>query len=85
MMGYNFGFGGGFGMVVMALFWVAIIVLAIWLVGKLLGSTGSVMTTRSEPQNLPQPLNANEMLKQRYVRGEITKDQFDEMRRNIEA
>jgi len=85
MMGYNFGFGGGFGMVVMALFWVAIIGLAIWLVGKLLGSTGSAMTTRSEPQNLPQLLNANETLKQRYARGEITKEQFEEMRRNIEA
>lgn len=85
MMGYNFGFGGGFGMVVMALFWVAIVVLAIWLVGKLLGSTGGAMTTRSELQNLPQPLNANEMLKQRYARGEITKEQFEEMRRNIEA
>ena len=89
MMGYNFGMGGFFGMITMALFWVAIVVLAIWLVGKLFSNGGGALTTGSNVPHLPQSpvasLSASEILKQRYVRGEITKEQFEEMRRTIEA
>ncbi len=87
-MGYNFGFGGFFGMILMVLFWVGIIVLAIWLVSKLTSGSASRNTNVSEPTtSLSQPplVSASELLKQRYVRGEITKEQFEDMRRSIEA
>ncbi len=84
MMGYNFGYGG-FGMIAMALFWVAIIGLAVWVVGKLLNGRGAEMTTSQASTQLPQQLSATEILMQRYARSEITKEQFEEMRRTIEA
>ena len=82
MMGYDFGIGGWFGMLFMTFFWVAIIVLAIWLVSKLFSGRAG---TDIAPTQLPQPPTADEILKQRYVRGEITKEQFEEMRRNLAA
>ena len=86
MMGYNFGFGGWFGMLFMTFFWVAIIVLAIWLVSKLFsGRAGTGIAPSNAPTQLTQPPTADEILKQRYVRGEITKEQFEEMRRDIAA
>ena len=86
MMGYNFGFGGWFGMLFMTFFWVAIIVLAIWLVSKLFsGRAGTGIASSNAPTQLTQLPTADEILKQRYVRGEITKEQFEEMRRDIAA
>ena len=87
MMGYNFGFGGWFGMLFMTFFWVAIIVLAIWLVSKLFsGRAGTGIAPSNTPTQLTQPPpSADEILKQRYARGEITKEQFEEMRRNLAA
>ena len=32
----------------------------------------------------PPVVSASELLKERYVRGEITKEQFEDMRRSIE-
>ena len=83
MMGYNLGFGSWFGMLFMTFFWVVIIVLAIWLVSKLFSGRlgpGNAPTQLTQP-----PPTADEILKQRYVRGEITKEQFEEMRRNLAA
>ena len=82
MMGYDFGIGGWFGMLFMTFFWVAIIVLAIWLVSKLFSGRAGMDIA---PTQLPQPPTADEILKQRYVRGEITKEQFEEMRLNLAA
>jgi putative membrane protein len=62
----------GLGMVHMLLFWIlvilGIVVLARWLAG---GSSRNF---------LPDPL---EILKARYARGEITKEQFEQMKRDI--
>ena len=62
----------GFGMLFMALFWVILIVggvlLAKWLMGQ------SKMT-REE--------SALEILKKRYARGEINKQEFEERRRDL--
>ena len=73
----------GFGMVMMVLFWVAIIVGAVWLVMAVArGGQG-----RSWSQTLPPGASAGEtpldILKARYAKGEITKDQFDQMRRDL--
>jgi len=67
MMG-GYGLMAGFGwlgMLVMALFWVGVIVLVVW------GLTHVVSTRRSGVE-----LNAEEILKQRYARGEISREEF---------
>jgi len=78
MMG-GFGFGGMlFGGLLMLAFWVLIIGGAVWLVVALArGSQGSSATTSGQT-----PLA---ILQARYAKGEITKEQFDQMRRDIDA
>jgi putative membrane protein len=78
MMGGNFGFGmmSGFGGIFMILFWIVIIGLGIWLIVSLVSRTNS-------PQ--PPTESALDILKKRYARGEITKEQFDEMRHDLNA
>jgi putative membrane protein len=77
MTGFGMGFGGG---LVMVLFWIVLIVGAVWLVRSFFptGQQPSASSTRSEP-------SAGEILKQRYVRGEITKEQFEQMRRDLDV
>ncbi len=75
MTGFGMGLGGG---LMMVLFWIALIVGAVWLARGLFsaGQQPPVSSTQSE-------LSADEILKQRYARGEITKEQFDGMRRDL--
>ncbi len=75
MTGFGMGLGGGWMMV---LFWIVLIVGAVWLARGLfpIGQQSSVSSTRSE-------LSADEVLKQRYARGEITKEQYEQMRRDL--
>ncbi len=88
MMGGNHGFGmvSGFGfvgiipMILTILFWVVVIALAVWLIGSLASRTNS-----QPPSNLPPAESALDILKKRYARGEITKEQFEEMRRDLSA
>lgn len=84
MMGYM-GYGGGFGMIAMVIFWVVIIALAVWLLSRVFpGATRNAPSNGTPPRSdtLESP---TEILKKRYARGEITKEQFDQMRRDIEA
>ena len=77
MTGFGMGLGGGF---VMVLFWVVLIVGAAWLARGFF-STGrqpAESSARSEP-------SASEILRQRYARGEIDKEQFEQMRRDLEV
>ncbi len=59
-------------------FWIVIIVLIIW----------AVVNGSKRNQNLRQDFPHNEsaldILKKRYARGEITKEQFDQMKKDIE-
>ena len=77
MTGFGMGLGGG---LVMVLFWVALIVGAVWLAQGFFptGQQPPATSTRSEA-------SADEILKQRYARGEITKEQFEQMRRNLDV
>jgi putative membrane protein len=61
------GFGMGFGAIIMVLFWGAII----WLVISLINAG----TRKSEET----PESALTILKKRYAKGEITKEQYLEM------
>ncbi len=62
----------GFGMLFMALFWVVVIVGVVLLVRRFLGPSGF---TRGE--------SALEVLKKRYARGEIDRQEFAEKKRDL--
>ena len=70
MGGYGMmGFGMGFGFVFMALFWGAIIWLAVSLINA------------SQPGKKEE--DPMEILKKRYASGEISKEQYEEMEKAI--
>ena len=71
MGGYGMmGFGMGFGSLFMLLFWGAII----WLVITLINSSQHNKGDNSDPLTI---------LKKRFANGEITKNQFEEMKKEI--
>ena len=71
MGGYGMmGFGMGFGFIFMLLFWGFII----WLIVTLINSTQSNKKDDSDPLTI---------LKKRFAKGEITKKQFEEMKKGI--
>ena len=65
----------GFGMIGMALFWVLVILGIVVLVRRVGGSSAS-----SGP---PLPKTALDILKERYARGEIDKQEFDKRKRDL--
>ena len=73
MMFHNGWFGGmmGFGL----LFWVVIIVLVVWAVKTLANSRDGSPANRLN--------DAEEILKQRYARGEINREQFEQMKKDL--
>ncbi len=74
-MFHNFFWNGmGFGWI----FWVMVIVLIIWAVTN--GSKRNQYTR----QDFPPHESAIDILKKRYARGEITKEQFEQMKKDIE-
>lgn len=60
-------------MAFMALFWIVIIVLAVWLVIYLTRRTGGSSSQQ----------NALDILNQRYARGEISKEEYERMKKDI--
>ncbi|MEE9203470.1 MAG: SHOCT domain-containing protein [Nitrospirales bacterium] len=64
----------GFGMLFMALFWVALIVGVVLVVKRLMGQGGA---SRED--------SALDILKKRYARGEINKQEFEERKRDLLA
>ncbi|MCZ7385813.1 MAG: SHOCT domain-containing protein [Candidatus Methanoperedens sp.] len=73
MIGFGMGFGAmmGFGVIIMVLFWGAII----WLVISLINADNK----KSEET----PESALTILKKRYARGEITREQYLEMEKEL--
>lgn len=58
----------GVGMLHMALFWILIVVCVVILLGAI---------------RRPQPFDAMEILKRRYAKGEISRDEFERMSREL--
>lgn len=89
MMGFGMGMWG-LGALVMIAFWVLVIGGAVWLVMTLVRGTQSQVSPTTNPPALSTgavkldqaPLD---ILKTRYAKGEITKEQFEEMRRDLGA
>lgn len=68
---------GGLGLLgpgLMILFWVGILVLAVWAIGGLVSSRGGTILRET---------SALEILQQRYARGEISKEEFETARRDL--
>jgi putative membrane protein len=74
--GWMGGWGWGFGMIAMALFWVVLLVAAVFIVRAVVerptrGAAGGSGET---------PL---EILQRRYARGEIDRQQYEQMKRDL--
>jgi putative membrane protein len=76
MMG-GFGFGGG---ILMLVFWALVIGGIVLLVLRLLERNPST----TGPSRQDSGDRALDLLRERYARGEITKEQFDQMRKDLE-
>jgi len=76
MTGFGMGFGW-FGFLIMAVFSVAIIAAALWFFSTLFPQ--NKQTTVGD-----MPETAVTILKKRYARGEISREEFEAMRHDIE-
>lgn len=72
----GWGWGMGFGWIFMILFW-ALVILGIVALAKWLYSAGNLGGNASK-----RPLD---ILKERYARGEITRDEYQRTRRDLES
>ncbi len=84
MMWWGQGFSWGwmlFGGLMMILFWGGIIALIVLAIRGLTGSGSS--TANTIPANTSS--SALRILKERYARGEITKEEYEDMRRDLET
>ncbi|KAA0257182.1 SHOCT domain-containing protein [Deferribacter autotrophicus] len=71
---YGFGFMGIFGII----FWAIFIILAVWVISvgfKLFDKSNIIVEKRDR---------ALEILKERYAKGEITKEEFEEMKSDLD-
>jgi putative membrane protein len=73
MHNMDYGWGMGFGWVFMVAFWAIVILGVIYLVKLLLG--GSKCSKSNE--------SALDILKKRYANGEISKEEFETMKKDI--
>lgn len=70
--GHMFGFGWGF----MWIFWILLILAIIWL-AKVFFSNSDNQEKRSK--------SAEEILKERYARGEIDREEFEQKRKDLNS
>lgn len=77
MMGFGYGMFG-LGMLLMIAFWVLVIGGAVWLVMRL--TRGNQPQASTLPSSNQTPLD---ILKLRYAKGEITQEQFEQMKRDL--
>ena len=77
MMWWPYGFGWGWwilGGIIMIIFWGGLIALVVWGIKKL--------TERSTPAHKQGPLD---VAKDRYARGEITREQFEQIKKDLQS
>jgi putative membrane protein len=74
-MGY--GLMGGFGFLLVIGFWVLIVVLIILLIRRL------ITLSPARTASMPQGDSALEILKKRYARGEIDKEEFEAKKKDL--
>ena len=82
------GFGGAGMMLWMIVFWVIVVGLALWLLSRLFPGTGEhAGSGRSTSNGIASGGSgrALDILNERYARGEITRAEYQEMRRDMEG
>jgi putative membrane protein len=76
MMGWGYGMGWGWSIIMIA-FWIAVIAGIIFLIRWIAMSTDKGKTAGGEDSAL-------EILKKRYARGEINRQEFEEKKKDLE-
>ncbi len=79
MWAHGDGWWWGFGMLHMVLYWGVVILAIALLVKWLFGRAGGAPSVRQSDKT------ALDILKERYARGEIQKEEFDQKRRDLEV
>ncbi len=72
--GWGMGWGMGLGWLFFILFWVLIILGVLYLIKLIAGGGRSKKTTEETPLDI---------LKRRYAKGEISKEDFDKMKEDL--
>jgi putative membrane protein len=67
--GYGFGFG------LMWVFWLAVVVVVVWAVVRFLGGSSRGTTGAAE--------SPEDVLKKRYARGEISKEEYEQILQDL--
>ncbi len=68
-----------FGMVLMVVFWIAVIFLIVWAIRQFSGRPSAASGT---PPGAPRS-NALDIARERYARGEISKEEYERIRRDL--
>jgi putative membrane protein len=69
----------GFGLIWMLLFWGGLILVAVWLITVLFPTSPQPPSTNT-PDTQP---GARDILDQRYARGELSREQYEQMRQTL--
>jgi putative membrane protein len=75
-MGEGMGWWMVFGGIVTILFWGSVFALVVWVIARLVGHENS----RAASGRKSNPLD---IARERYARGEITKEQFEQIKRDL--
>ena len=75
MMHWNYGWGMGFGWVFMIFFWVLLILGIVYVIRIVMA--GAKKETSGD--------TALDILKKRYAKGEITKEEFEKIKNDLKA
>ena len=78
--GDRFGSWGWIGIIVMILFWLVMLALFVWAITSIMSSTSR--RSNSGPGTPPED-SAMRILRERYARGEIDSEQFEQARRTL--
>jgi len=78
MMGYGYG-TSWFGHIIMLAFWIAVIIGIVFLIRWL------IVSARTASPAAPHGDSALDILRKRYARGEINKEEFEEKKRDLLA
>ncbi|MDP3982061.1 MAG: SHOCT domain-containing protein [bacterium] len=82
MMNFGFGTFGGFGWVFMIFWWVLVIAGIVALIKWLVGQSGNIHRNE-KPFDSTQGKSALEILRERYAKGEINKQEFEEKKKDL--
>lgn len=84
MMGYGFGMGAG-GWIAMAVFWIAVIALVVWLVVRAFPSSRRDEAVMGGYPGVAQGETPEQLLDRRFAAGEIDVATYESMRATLRA